>query len=229
MTFNHHQHRHSEGWGSQRVQMCEVSHGNLERSLWGGQGGGGRGPCRKDAGSCGQTPRESERQRAGADRGEASRPYGQRRGSRAQAPLGRQEGTLPSSPAIGSTSSGAAHMPHQPRLRTGMLKAAWASGDLQWGGYSVCSGIAAKTPEPELINREENLLWGGGGGGGGLSSGDSPEDTVSFSRRSGTRDRTTQWPITSRGQTAQGPTFTFTKHPALRRPGAAAQTTPPDS
>ena len=48
----------------------------------------------------------------------------------------------------------------------------------------VCSGIAVKVTEPELINeRKTSHGVGGGGGEGGLSSGDPPEDTVSFSRR----------------------------------------------
>lgn len=63
-------------------------------------------------------------QREGADQGEALRPCRWRRGSQGRATLGRQEGTLPSSPAIGSASSGASHTPHWPCLWTGTFKAA---------------------------------------------------------------------------------------------------------
>lgn len=75
-------------------------------------------------------------QREGADRGEAPRPCRCRRGSQGRAPLRRQAGTLPSSPAVGSASSGASHTPHRPCLWTGTFQAAWASWDLQWGDYS---------------------------------------------------------------------------------------------
>lgn len=89
----------------------------------------------------------------GADRGEALRPCRWKRGSQGRAPLGRQEGTLPSSPAIGSAPSGASHTPHWPCLWSGTFKAAWASGDLQWGDYSwSVQELKVKMTEPELIN-----------------------------------------------------------------------------
>lgn len=65
-----------------------------------------------------------------------------------------------------------------------MFKAAWASGDLQWEATRSVQECAVKMHTGlRLINWKKNLLWGGGGGEGGLSSGDSPGDTVSFSRR----------------------------------------------